>query len=97
MGYFDGASKDGFCGVGMFLLLGNSSSFKLHMDVGRGSNTKDELLALWGLLFFSKQRMITYLQILGDSKVIIDWALDKHQIHVIDLEHWMNRVRALKA
>ena len=41
--------------------------------------------------------MITDLQILGDSKVIIDWDLDKHQIHVIDLEHWMTQVKALKA
>ena len=34
---------------------------------------------------------------MGDSKVIIDWALEKHMIHVIDLKHWMNRVKALKA
>lgn len=96
VGYFDGATKYGLCGDGMYLLLGNSSSFKLPMDVGRGSNTKTELLALWGLLFFANQRMITDLQILGDSKFIIDWALDKHQIHVINLDHWMNWDRTLK-
>ena len=41
--------------------------------------------------------MITDIQILGDSKVIIDWALDKHQIHVMELDHWMNQIRILKA
>ena len=97
IGYFDGKAKDGFCGVGMFLLLDSTTSFKLRMDADRGTSTKEKLLALWGLLFFANQRMITDIQFLGDSKVIIDWALDKHQIHVMELDHWMNQIRILKA
>lgn len=27
--------------------------------------------------------------------MIIDWALDKHIIHIVDLENWLVRVKAL--
>ena len=97
MGYFDEAAKDGMCGAGMLLCLENSSTFKLRMDAGRGCNTKAELLALWGLLYFASLRMVPNLKILGDSKFIIDWMLEKHHIHVIELDHWMIQVKSLKA
>ena len=87
MGFFNGAAKDGICRDGMIIQMENSFSYKLCMDAGRGTNTKSELLPLWELLFFVSQRKIIDLKVLGDSKVIIDWALDKHKIHIIDLEH----------
>ena len=87
MDFFDGATKDGFCGVGMVIRMENSLSYKLRMDAGRGTNTKSELLVLWGLLYFSFQKKILDLYVLVDSKVIIDWALDKHNIHIVDMEH----------
>ena len=34
VGYFDEATKDGYCGVGMIIILENSLSCKLCMDAG---------------------------------------------------------------
>lgn len=65
------------------------------MDVGFGMNTKSELLALWGLLFFAIHKKFLALQVRGDSKAIIDWALNKHEIHSVELEHWLSRVKDL--
>ena len=47
------------------------------MNVGSGSNNHVELLALWGLLHFVNLRGIGLQLIMGDSKVIIDWALNR--------------------
>ena len=53
IGFFDGVEKDGMCGAGMVIMLHMEHSFWLRMDVGRGTNTRSELLALWGLLLFA--------------------------------------------
>jgi len=52
-GFFDGAEQDGNCGTGMILRIYDSHSFKLRMGVGSGTNTFSELLALWGILWFT--------------------------------------------
>lgn len=68
------------------------------MGVGRGTNTKAELLALWGLLCFQcKKDLISYsLQVLGDSSAIINWAAGKSHLHVLHLDQRCNRVMELK-
>ena len=47
------------------------------------------------LLFFAIHKNLLALQVRRDSKVIIDWALDKHDIHSVELEHWLCRVKDL--
>lgn len=32
------------------------------------------------------------LQVLGDSKMIVDWATGRSDIHVINLAHWCQRI-----
>lgn len=53
IGFFDGAQQNGICGAGMVIRIRNSSSYRLKLGVGCGSNTKVELVALWGLLYFA--------------------------------------------
>ena len=65
------------------------------MDVGIGTNTRFELLAVWGLLLFACTRNILQLQVMGDSMVIVDWALGIHNIHSVDLAHWLSRVKGI--
>ena len=48
-----------------------------------------------GIDFFAIHKNIHDLHVWGDSKVIVDWALGKHIIHSIDLEHWLFRVKEL--
>ena len=83
VGFFDGAEQNGSYGAGMVIQMTVKHSFSICMNLGRGTNTRDELLALWGLLHFDLVRGIDVLMILGDSKAIIDWALNKQQIQSI--------------
>lgn len=94
-GFFDGAEKNGSCGARMVIQLEENHTFLLRMDVGKGTNTRAKLLALWGLLYFSRYHEISMSLVLGDSKVIVDWALDSHTILSVSLFHWLRRVRRL--
>ena len=69
--------------------------FWLRMDIGCGTNTRSELLALWGLLYFASKRNIYDMQVMGDSRKIVDWALGIHNIHSMELYHWSSRVKGL--
>ena len=73
---FDGAPQDGVCGIGMVLFIKQDHFINLWMRTGLGINTKAQLIALWGLLWFSRKRCILDIHIVGDSKVVIDWVYD---------------------
>ena len=51
LGFFNDAVQGGFFGAGCVLNITNKHFFKLNIFCGRGNNTKDELLALWCLIF----------------------------------------------
>lgn len=57
--FFDGTSLDGVCGGGKVLFLFDHHYFSMQLGASRGTNTKDELLALWGLLTVAKEKDIT--------------------------------------
>ena len=57
----------------MVLRLNKNYYFTLRLGGGIGTNTKDELLSLWGLLKFAILIKISYICISGGSKVIIEW------------------------
>ena len=67
------------------------------MNCGRGSNTSGELLALWSQLFFYHAKNIVHLQVVGDSKVIIDWDNQKCQLQVAILEGWKDKITRLQS
>ena len=71
VGYFNGTEQGGYCGVGMIIRINQTSIFRLKLSIGPRSNTKDELLALWSLLYFSKENDIQLDSIFRDSKAII--------------------------
>ena len=62
-------------------------SYILKMGPGGGTNTKVELLSLWGLLYFSKDKDLLDIMILGDSKVIIEWEKDFYSLRTMELQH----------
>ena len=51
--------------------------FEMWMGCGCGTNTRAEILALWGLLYFALQKGIFELHVYGDSKVLNDWVNDE--------------------
>ena len=82
LGFFDGAHKDGWCGASMILHLRRNHFFRLSTRLGHVTNTFAELMALWGILWFSRKRGILELRVVGDSKVVIDWVNGK-KMHCI--------------
>lgn len=80
------------CGVGMVIQLGVNNSFRLCMNVGKGSNNRAVILSLWGLLYFSKVQGIGLQLVLGDSQVIIEWGMHRYNLQSLVLSYWIGRV-----
>ena len=83
--FFHRDEQKGFCGVGMVITLQINHLYLLRMVMRNGTNTTDELLALWGLLWFAQKKNIHSLQVLSDSKAIVDWEKHVHHIHSLEL------------
>lgn len=52
-------------------------------------------MALWCLLFYSRNVELTSLQICGDSKFIIDWLANQCKLQVASLIGWKRWTRQL--
>jgi ribonuclease HI len=97
LAYFDGAVvAGGFnCGVGGTIICTNSSVYRWFLNCGEGSNTKAELLGAWATLTIAKLLDLQFIQVLGDSKVIIDWLEQKGKLQAINIEAWKRRIKDL--
>jgi len=95
--WFDRASQNSGlqCGAGGRIHLCDGSRITWTLNYGLGSNTKSELLGIWGTLFLASQHNILDLHVRGDSKIIIDWINEKGKIHVAALECWKDRIKYL--
>jgi len=73
-GFFDRSSQghpvEG--GVGFVFYINQIHYFYLKNVVGRGSNNKEEFVSLWDLLSLSNWMGYWRLQVMGDSKLVID-------------------------
>jgi len=74
VGFFYGASQceRTKCGAGAILKCPDLGTFSLMMNYDTGTNTRGELLALWCILYFSLYKKVKSIQLVGDSKIIID-------------------------
>jgi ribonuclease HI len=97
-GFFDGACQGspGECGVGAILFLKSSHHFSLKYGVGLDTNNRAELYALWILLKVVLEQKVKRIQILGDSKLVLDWANGKSNITNMLLRPIMDRIQVLK-
>ena len=68
----------------------------ISMGGGQGSNTKDELMSLYGLLQFSAFIDISNISIFGDSKVLIEWMNGLFNLQVLSLNQWCQKVQDLR-
>ena len=87
-GFFDGATANGYGGVGFCLCLNESHSFEFAFGAGTCTNTKVELIALWALLHVTLLMGIPKLNIFGDSVVIISWVKGTSALIPPALSHW---------
>jgi hypothetical protein len=85
---FDGAtfSNGKCCGAGGIIKILESTVFKWYINCGAGTNTKAELMGVWATLTLANLWSIQKIQILGDSKVIIDWINQKGNLQAWTLK-----------
>jgi hypothetical protein len=60
-----------------------------------GTNTREELLGVWASLTLAHRLGIEQLQVLGDSKTVIDWLNFKSNLQVSSLVGWMDKIQDL--
>jgi ribonuclease HI len=94
---FDGASSAGGlnCGVGGFIIGQDSSRYRWYINCGEGTNTKAELLGAWTTLTLANHLNIQNIQVMGDSKVVIDWLNHKGNLQSTAIEGWKQRTMEL--
>ena len=85
VGYFDGAAQNNVCGCGMVIWISKDHFFSLCMGGGSGSNTRAELLSLWGLLYVVSLIGISDIVVYEDSKIIIEWDKGVFGLQVLHL------------
>jgi ribonuclease HI len=95
LAWFDGATnwKAVLCGAGGVIKTMDTSVIKWTLNCGRGTNSKAELLGAWATLLLAHSLSISSIHVLGDSKVIIDWLLNKGRLQVSALEGWKIRIK----
>ena len=76
VGWFDGeTSTDGMqSGAGGIIRISDMTVYKWTFNTGPGTNNRVELLGVWVTLFLALRLHLIELQIIGDSKIIIDWC-----------------------
>jgi ribonuclease HI len=97
VGWFDGAtlSNDQQSGAGGLIKTSENIVYKWTYNCGTGTNTREKLLGVWATLTLARRLHIVDMQVLGDSKIIIDWLNDKGNLQVNALECWKDRIREL--
>lgn len=89
MGFFYGAAQNQNCGCGAWLLLSRTCHYKLFWFGGSGTNTRAEVIALWGLMWFSNHLCVDRVLIYGDSKVLVDHLNQVASINQTLLSSWI--------
>jgi ribonuclease HI len=69
--------------------------YKWLLNCGTGTNNKAELMGVWASLRLAIHLSIQRIQIMGDSRVIIDWLNNKANFHSSSLEGWKDRIKVL--
>lgn len=97
VGFFDGVATKEQSGMGIVVKVSPSHFFKAHMVVGTGTNIREKLLALWGLLFLSQCIGLQSLFVFGDSRVVVDWFNGDTALNVLVLQDWKSRIQTLRS
>jgi hypothetical protein len=53
-------------------------------------------MGAWATLFLTNILFLSNIQILNDSKVIVEWMNERSELCVSSLEGWKKRIRTLK-
>jgi hypothetical protein len=97
-GWFDGAtlSNGSQSGAGGLIKISQNTFYKWTFNCGPGTNTRAELLGAWATLYLASRLHIEVLQVLGDSRIVIEWLSNKGDLQAISLLAWKDRIRLLQ-
>jgi ribonuclease HI len=70
------------------IMIKEQTFYKWMINCGVGSNTRVELMGAWALLTLASRLFIFEIQVLGDSRIVIDWLKGKGALQVVFLESW---------
>lgn len=85
------------CGCGANIILNSSHAFHFYWSGGYGTNMRAKILALWGVMHCASWLVVDEILIVGDSKIVIDWAMGHHSLTVPSLIRWLEQISSLKA
>lgn len=83
------------CGCIAVLPMDRNLAYMLHWYGVLGTNTKAELMALWGLLWFTIGKHVHHIHIYGDSKTIIEGIYGTMHFDPPLLQNWKARTLAV--
>ena len=86
-GFFDGSAfgNPKVCGAGGILFLKDDHYITFKAGLGVGSNNYVELSALKLLIILALNKLISNIQIFGDSLLVINWISGKFKSHNLHL------------
>jgi len=96
---FDGAThiNGKCCGVGGVIKKSDLSVYKWYFNCDEGTNTNVELLRVWATLLLENHLSIHKIQILGDSKLIIEWLNKRGDMRACTIEGGKQGIMALRS
>jgi ribonuclease HI len=97
--WFDKAAQSSAlrCGAGGIIKFSDQTVYKWTLNCGQGTNTRVELLGAWATLFLAQRLNLDVIQVIDDSKIIIEWLKDRGKLQIASLMGWMDRLKMLKS
>jgi ribonuclease HI len=98
MGWFDGATQISgtLSGARRLIRINKTTIYRWDFCCSSGTNIRVELLGAWATLHLASRLNIEHLQLIGDSRVIIDWLNHKGKLQTITLLVWKDRIKLLQ-
>ena len=91
--FFYGATTLSLGGVGVVLYISHTHFYSLKIGCGSSTNTRAELLALWGFIHITCAMGLSQLKVFGDSKIIINWINEVVNLQVLEMDYWCARTK----
>ena len=76
--------------------MDETNKIYFKFGIGRATNTKDELSALWATLKIANDKQLKRVHIYGNSKVVIDWEIGKNDIRSPHIKNQLREIRDIQ-
>ena len=79
----------------MVLYIDRGHYYLIQLGYGSSTNSRVELLSIYGLLYVASVMGLLELQVYGDSIMFIDWVNGKNNLRLLNLDYWCNQIECL--